>query len=116
MRLDIRGRNMWLTSALLDHVERRLRGALGRFAARIREVSVRLADVNARRGGIDKRCRLVVRMAPFGHLVVEDVDRDLYAAITRAADRMAHRVRRRFGRIDRRRSAAVLRTSQPLAG
>src|SRR5262245_24239659 len=105
MRLDIRGRNMWLTGALLDHVERRLRGALERFAARIREVSVRLTDVNAERGGIDKRCRVVVRMAPAGHLAVEDVDRDLYAAITRAADRIGVRVRRRLARLDRRHRA-----------
>jgi putative sigma-54 modulation protein len=106
MRLDIRGRDIWLTGALLQHVERRLRGALKRFATRVREVKVRVADVNGRRGGIDKRCRVVVRLAPFGHVAVEDVDRNLYAAIARAVDRTGRRVGRKVERLRERRLVA----------
>src|ERR1051325_6761410 len=51
MRMEIRGRNLWLTPALLDHVDRRVRDALGRYRARVRRVTVRLFDSNGDDGG-----------------------------------------------------------------
>lgn len=86
MQLDIRGRNLRLTPALLDHVERRLRFALGRFAARLVRVAVRVDDVNGPRGGADKRCKIHLDLAGRS-LTVEEIDADLYAAIDRAAGR-----------------------------
>ena len=55
MQLRIRGVNYGLDDGLKDHIERRLRFALGRFAARIHRLTVRLTDVNGPRGGLDKR-------------------------------------------------------------
>ena len=52
MRIDIRGRNLWLTPGLLDHVERRLHGALDHHWDRIRAVTVRLFDRNGDLGGV----------------------------------------------------------------
>jgi len=95
--MEIRGRNLWLTPALLDHVERRLHGALGR---RIRRVTVRLFDGNGDHGGPDKQCRIVVQTAaPGGAVVVDDVDEDLYAAVSRAATRASEGLRRRLERL-----------------
>ena len=110
MRMEIRGRNLWLTPALLDHVERRVRDALGRYRARVGRVTVRLFDANGDRGGIDKQCRIVVQTGPGNAIVVEDVDTDLYAAVTRAAARAADGLRRRLERIrSARHGAASLR-------
>lgn len=100
MRLDVRGRHLPLTPALLDHVARRLRFALGRFAG-VRHVAVRVADVNGPRGGIDKRCHLRVDVAGRA-ITIEETDRDLYVAIDRAADRAG----RATGRVLARRRAA----------
>ena len=47
---------------LTAHVERRLRFALTRFSGRIGRVNVFLTDQNGPRGGIDKTCRIVVRL------------------------------------------------------
>jgi ribosomal subunit interface protein len=100
--MEIRGRNLWLTPALLDHVERRVHGALGRHGERIRRVTVRLFDRNGDHGGPDKQCRIVVQTAaPGGAVVVDDVDEDLYAAVSRAAARASEGLRRR---LERRRS------------
>jgi ribosome hibernation promoting factor len=104
MRMEIRGRNLWLTPALLDHVERRVHGALGRHRERIRRVAVRLFDRNGDHGGPDKQCRIVVQTAALGGaVVVDDVDEDLYAAVSRAAARAAEGLRRRLERLRSRR-------------
>ena len=107
MRMEIRGRNLWLTPALLDHVERRVRNALGRYRARVRRVTVRLFDANGERGGIDKQCRIVVQTGPGSAIVAEDVDADLYAAVTRAAARASEGLRRRLERIRAGRTGAA---------
>jgi putative sigma-54 modulation protein len=98
MRIDIRGTNLRLTPALLDHVERRVRSALVRHRDHVRGVTVRVVDVNGDRGGLDKQCRLVVQTTARRNLIVEDVDIDLYAAVTRAAARASEGIRRRAGR------------------
>ena len=51
MQLEMRGVNYDLDDVLKGHIERRLRFALGRFAARIGRLTVRLTDVNGPRGG-----------------------------------------------------------------
>lgn len=46
-----------LSSSLAPLARRRLEFALGRLGARVRSLTVRLADLNAPRGGVDKHCR-----------------------------------------------------------
>jgi hypothetical protein len=94
MRLTIRTNG-------LDHAgaarvaQRRLLFSLGRFADRVRSLTVRLSDVNGPRGDRDKRCAIAVRLAGSKRLiVVEDLHVDLPAAISRAAERTAHAVAR----------------------
>jgi len=88
---------------LSAHVERRLRFALSRFSGRIRRVNVFLADQNGPRGGIDKTCRIVVRLRDGGDVVAEVSDVDWEIAVDRATTRVGHSTgrdlaRRRAGR------------------
>ena len=98
MRLDIRGRHLTLTPALLDRVTRRLRFALGRFDRRVGRVSVRLGDVNGPRGGVDKSCTVHLHAAGRS-ITIEERDRDMYAAIDRAAERAGRAVERALARL-----------------
>jgi ribosome-associated translation inhibitor RaiA len=100
MRIEVRGRNLDDTIDLRRHAERRLRFALGRFAAAVGRVTVRVEDVNGSRGGIDKQCRLVVRLTRRGELIIEDQDADVRALLDRSADRAGRAVERH---LDRRR-------------
>lgn len=45
-----------LSPSLAPLARRPLEFALGRFGARVRSLTVRLADLNAPRGGVDKHC------------------------------------------------------------
>ena len=102
MQVEMRGVNYELGDDLKDHIERRLRFALGRFAARIARLTVRLSDVNGPRGGIDKRCRIAVALVPRGVMVIEGSGDDSFALIADAARRAGRAVRRELGAARRR--------------
>jgi putative sigma-54 modulation protein len=93
MRIHLRGIGDKLDSALAAYAERRLLFALGRFGGRIGRVTLRLEDTNGPRGGVDKRCHIELRLVGAGSLVVDTRDTAFEPAISRAADRMARRVR-----------------------
>lgn len=88
MRLDIRIQKVDLPKEVDRYIARRLHFCLGRFEARIRNVTVRIFDINGPRGGADKRCRMTVRLIPSDIIVVQEVNADLFAAIDRAAERL----------------------------
>jgi len=109
MWLDIRSQDLDIGQGLRGHIERRLRFALGRFGPRVSRVTVYLADLNGPRGGIDKRCRIVVRLQRSGQVFVEDTDTDLEAVVDRAADRVGQSVSRHLERRRERRGHLATR-------
>jgi putative sigma-54 modulation protein len=94
VQIHVRSKQVEMDEAVRIHIEHRLEQSLGRHAARIRRVSALIVDVNGPRGGEDKVCRLEIRLLPTGSLFVEDTDADLYAAVSRAAERAARAVTR----------------------
>ena len=102
MLVDTRAMDFVLTDALRGHVQSRVRTALAPLGARAQAVTVRLEDVNADRGGVDKRCRIVATVRRRPVIVAQATDADLYVAIDTAVGRlrrMALRsVRRPFAR------------------
>ncbi len=108
MHLDIQSQGFDLTDAIHDYAERRLAFGLGRSAHHVSRVAVLLADINGPRGGVDKRCRIRVKLEPSLDVVVEDTQSDLYRAIDRAADRVGRTVARSLGR--QRRARFLART------
>ena len=77
-----------MTDALAEHVRRRLGVVLTRHRDRVKRVGVRIGDENGPRGGVDKFCRIQVRLLDAPVAVIEDVGVDLYAAIDSAAERV----------------------------
>lgn len=98
MQIEIQAVKFELTDALRAHVQRRLHFALSRFEGRIARAIVRLSDLNGPRGGVDKDCRLQIRLHGLPDVVVEDTEADLYVAISRAADRAGRTLDRRLRR------------------
>ena len=97
MLINTRSLGFPLTDAIVRHVEARIEAALGAFARRILKVTVRVEDVNADRGGIDKRCSIVVALRPSHVEIAEAVEADLYVAI----DEAARRIRRSTARVSK---------------
>jgi len=91
MRIDVRDRGVKSTEALRNYVGLRLMSVLDHLVRRVDGVTVCLADVHAPEGGINKRCRMLA-LLPSGEVCVEETHPGLYAAIDRAAERLAHGV------------------------
>ncbi len=99
MQIDTHTHGFALTEGLSAHLQRRLRFALGRIGGGVQRVVVRLSDINAERGGVDKRCRLQLQLPGQPDVVVEDTRSDLYTAIGAAVERAARALGRRSGRL-----------------
>jgi ribosome-associated translation inhibitor RaiA len=96
MRIDIQSRGFALTEALRAQADRRLRIALGSVSGHVRQLAIRLADINGPRGGVDKRCTLRAQVEGAPAVVIEHRDADLYVAIDLAASRLRRTVARRL--------------------
>jgi putative sigma-54 modulation protein len=96
MKVDVHTQGFPLTPAIVEHAERRLRFALKHAADRVRQVTVRLADINGPRGGVDKKCSIHIALNGVPDIVMEDTEADMYLAINRAADRVGRTVLRRM--------------------
>jgi hypothetical protein len=94
-----------VTEELREHLKGRLGLALGRFGRHIGVVHVYLRDANGPRGGLGRKCRIVVWLRRGGRVVVTGVDTDASAVITSTASRAGFAVRRHVKRkLARRRS------------
>ena len=83
-----------LDQDLRSHVRRKLAMKLGKFAASIERVSVRVRDVNGPRGGVDQVCRINVALIGLAPVVVEGRDATLESAIDSALTGTERAVRR----------------------
>jgi ribosome-associated translation inhibitor RaiA len=88
MLIDTRAIGFPLTDAIRRHVESRVESTLGPVTGWVVGVTARVEDVNADRGGIDKRCSLVASLRGRGAVVTEALNADLYAAVDEAASRL----------------------------
>ncbi len=113
MRLYIRTKNVRLSEEWHDYLHARLAFALARFDHRILDITASLTDLNGPKGGVDKQCRLVVRLRPRGKVTIEQSASDFVAAIALAANRASYAVRRA---LTRRRDARAKRRRFERAG
>lgn len=98
MHIDIQARGFKLTDGLRKHTERRLQFALSWAVYEVRNVVVRLSDINGPRGGNDKRCYIQIPISGRPDVVIEDTESDLYVAIDHAVNRIERSVARRLER------------------
>lgn len=98
MKIEIHGLAEPAAPELVDHLNRRVQFAIGRFGPRIRRIQVRLDDVNGPKGGRDKLCHVLVQTREAGNVVIEEIADDFFAATARAADRLGRSIRRKLER------------------
>ncbi len=102
MKLNIQITGLPRASALRRAAAHKIEAALARYAHRVQAASVRLDDINGpNRGGLDKLCRVVLRMTDGSTLVIEEVGANFAQVIERVADRLRQSVARQLSRIIR---------------
>ena len=98
MNVLIHTKNVITNEFLRRYADRSLKFALDRFSHAVRDVHVFLADSNGPRGGVDKLCRVRVRLFPKGSVVIEDIKEDIISAIDSTAERLRRAVSRQVDR------------------
>jgi ribosome-associated translation inhibitor RaiA len=93
MKISIQFKDLQVTAADRQRIEDAIRLALTRFAPLIHGLTATISDENGPRGGVDKTCRLIVRLHA-GTVVVNEQASAAMAAVTRAAERAARSVAR----------------------
>lgn len=79
-------------------MERRIRFALGRFGTSVKEVTLRLKDLNGPKGGVDKECLIVVNMSKGGEVIVQGNGKDYSTTLNYCAERIGRAVERELSR------------------
>lgn len=111
MNIYIHAHGFELTPAIEEHVRRRLQFACDWARHAVSRITVKLSDENGPRGGLDKRCTIVVSASGLREVVIEDTRDDVYRAVDCAADRLARTLARKVAR-----SREVSRIRPALAG
>lgn len=104
MKLETRARHLSLDPELIEHVEQRVRLALGRLGHRVKRVVVQVSDLNGPRGGVDHHCRVSTHLRRSRPLVTEAVGVDTRQAVSLAVERAGRRAERQVERLQERSS------------
>lgn len=116
MHIQIQVKGLPQSSKLRYYASHRLNGALDCFAHAIQDASMRLTDINGPdRGGVDKLCRVVLRMKDSSIVVIEELGADIAAAISRVADRLHENVARQLSKSMRINRTGVRQTATVVA-
>lgn len=98
MRIRVRGAAPELTDGLRGKIERRLRFILARFDRQIDSATLVVQDRIGAQDSQDRGCSLEIDLVPPGRIAVEVTDRDLYAAVSWAAELAGRAVGRELAR------------------
>jgi ribosomal subunit interface protein len=107
MHLEFKLHQVNTEELLMSYVERRLYFGLSRFGERIGKVTTRIRVSEGSTPG-EITCRISADLRPFGTVMAEAADADVYTAIDRCVARLA---RRCDSKCTRSRSARSSRTS-----
>lgn len=98
MKVRLTARGIELSADLRDQFTRRIHFSLGRFAGRVRSVSVRLAGINGAPDGLDKCCDIGVDTGLSQKVIVRERQETIHAAVALAMDRVEREVERKLAR------------------
>ena len=100
MQVKIQVKGLPKASKLRHFAAHKLNVALARFAHVVEEARMNLSDINgAERGGVDKLCRVVLKMKNRSVVVIEELGADIAQTIDRVTDRLHQSVARQLTRI-----------------
>jgi putative sigma-54 modulation protein len=97
MKIDILASHLSLKPEHEQHIHRRTHSVLARLGEKISRIEVRLTDINGPRGGVDKRCRILVFFKQGEPLLVQTHGGHIDHLIDHAFQRTGHAVRKRLG-------------------
>ena len=98
--VHVHGQGLEVGPPLREMVDGRVREALGHLADKLTRVDVHLRDLNADKGGIDKRCVCEARPRGMDPIAAENESADLQEAVHGAVAKLVRALRHRFDKRD----------------
>ena len=100
MKVLMRGVHLSLTDGLKTYVQEHLVAHLERLCddQEASEIDISLVDTNGPKGGVDKECRVTVRLPGLPAIHVTETSETLHQAIDSARDRMENTLKRTLGK------------------
>ena len=94
MEIIITDRHNCLNDQAREFIQRRMAFTLSRFASRIQRVTLTVSDANGPKGGVDKQCKVQVKLHRSAEILITNQDADLKSCISRVVDRTGRTVAR----------------------
>ncbi|HYH97384.1 ribosome hibernation-promoting factor, HPF/YfiA family [Hyalangium sp.] len=96
MKVLMRGVHLSLTDGLKAYVQEHLVDHIERLCddQEASEIDVSLVDINGPKGGVDKECRVTVRMPGLAAIHVTETSETLHQAVDAARDRLENALKR----------------------
>lgn len=95
MKVLMRGVHLSLTASLEQYVQAHLVDPISKYMENeASEIEIALVDTNGPKGGVDKECRVTVRIPGMAAIHVTETDETLFQAIDGMRDRLEVAVQR----------------------
>ena len=87
-----------LGTLAISKAEKRATAAFAKFGFNVKIVEITVQDINGPRGGVDKECRVLVKLKKMKDVAIHLKDESLSKAVNKAIDRAARAVARQLDR------------------
>ena len=102
MQVQINAPHGEFPDTLVELIERGVEDGLANHASRLTRVEVHLQDLNAQKGGVDKRCLIEARPRGMDPVAADHESTDVADAFRGALDKLQRVLERRFGKLSSR--------------
>ena len=102
MIFEINNKQAGIDKNISSEAKRLLKFSMSRFEGAVTRVKIHFSDVNGPKGGIDKRCRISVKLKKAGQVLVLSEGENYIVALSNCLDRLVRSIRREI--IKRRQS------------
>ncbi len=106
MQIQINDPQKQISDELFAQIEDSVADALRSHAERLTRVEVHVQDLNAQKGGVDKRCMIEARPRGLDPVAADHSDEGVRDAFRGALEKIQRVLERRFGKLSSRREAA----------
>jgi len=96
MEIRLSDKHALLAGSASDRTDLKVRSAFAKFGEKIQRVELTVDDVNGPKGGVDKECRVIVRLRKMEDVVVTAKDESLSKAVSQAIKRADRTVARQI--------------------
>lgn len=115
MNLRLSDRHALMSDEAVDRTESKLHAAVSKFGDWVHGVELFVEDSNAHKGGVDKRCKLKIRLSRGKNLFVESEHQSLSRALSEVIARAEKLVLRTIQKLSKKGFKRKMQFAMPTA-